>query len=807
MKILICGFYGHSNLGDDCYQIAFRKLLKGFDITFQELSELDKVNLENYSTIIVGGGDLMNDFYSIKYEECLKNYSGYKIAISVGFSFEACTKRNFVSYFDDIILRSKKDLNSVSKIIGSLHTHYLSDLVFDLPIEQISPRDTKERKNVGLFLVGSLVDNASFVFPLLCFINFLITNGYFIHLIPMHSEVENKSNDHRINDVIYRTFSFTGSIRNHPEQNFYTFSELLKSIDFGVCIRYHGHIFCTKMGIPFFSIPITRKVQIYNEDIPYNTRYEAKMNFDPNYNVISFDVEDAKQKFFQIRDNYSDIHESLIFYSKINSVERKKVLSLLQNNKKRKVSSLDLILLNPEEIYNKYLRIFCSKGINIFSDNFTDLQDIVSPQWVDNIADNICYELTKDPANDYIYGTRVNLKNNPKKLRDIIYYIYQVNLEKIGCPKLNMNYIKQDSFRGLHRAGWQYAIDALYCYSGDHGVLLDTYVDRTFGWASNVLSSTSVIPYTNRWIGFIHHTFDEDFSKNNCETLFSNSDFIDSLPLCCGIFCLTEYLCDLIRERIAQKGFGNIIVESLHHPTIFTNLNFDMEEFLSNRKIVNIGSWYRNPVTIHLLSNYLKDKNSPFSFASLKGKRMDSNFCPDSFKVFYNEEKGFHTEDNIWSKYFIKYINFQSDSYSKNFYQKLKERNSDEGIEVKREDVLDFLESVEVLQELKNGEYDKLLSNSVVFLDLVDASTANTILECIVRETPLLLNRIPPTVELMGEGYPLFYSSIEEAAEVLNFQNIQRAYEYMKTIDREKYRIDSFVESFLNSKIYQNIVV
>jgi polysaccharide pyruvyl transferase WcaK-like protein len=809
MKILICGFYGHKNLGDDFYQLAFDRLLSGsFQLTFQELSEIDKVDLTLYDAVVVGGGDLMNDFYGLKYEEVLSSYQGYKIAISVGFSFQDCTKRKYISYFDDIVMRSKRDLYSVNKIIGSIHTHYMSDLAFNIPFVDFSPNDLMKDgtgKNVGYFLVGSLLDNPSFMFPLLSFTNFLITNGYIIHLIPMHTEEGNNSNDLRINDCIFRTFNYTGNIVNHPDiQSFDSLQDALKMIDYGLCIRYHGHVFCTRYGIPFLSIPITRKTEIFIDEIPYDTKYGADVKFDLNYNVTTFDTEDLKHKFNSLVANYTQIRKSLLFYAGICCSDKNKLISLLTNRIKRKVASQELILLEPEAIYNKYLQLFSSKGVNIFTDKLTDMPEIISQQWINDTADNICYDLTKDPANDFNYGTRINLTESPHKLRDIIYYIYQVNLEKTEHPKINMNYIKQDSFRGLHRAGWQYAIDSLYCYSGDHGVLLDTYLDRTFGWASNVLTSSGIIPYTNYWVGFLHHTFETEFSGNNCEALFSCSNFISSLPLCIGIFCLTDYLADLVRRRLMLIGFGNIKVESLHHPTVFPNLLFDVEAFSEDPKVINIGSWYRNPVTINVVANHcVGDTN--FKFQSLKGKRMNSNFCPDSFTVTFSNGE-YQCNDNIWTRYFIKYVNGRSDEYSSQLFELLSEdRDNHEGQTITKEELQPFLQNVEVLEELKNGEYDLLLSKTVVFLDLVDASTANTILECIVRETPLIVNKIPPTVELMGEDYPLFYTSIQEAVGLMNIDKIREGIEYMKTMDKERYRIDNFVDSFVSSDIYKAI--
>jgi hypothetical protein len=69
-----------------------------------------------------------------------------------------------------------------------------------------------------------------------------------------------------------------------------------------------------------------------------------------------------------------------------------------------------------------------------------------------------------------------------------------------------------------------------------------------------------------------------------------------------------------------------------------------------------------------------------------------------------------------------------------------------------------------ICDRLSGDEYDDLLSRSVVFLDLIDASGVTTVVECLVRGTPLLVNRIPPVEEYLGGDYPLYFDSLEEAA-------------------------------------------
>ena len=74
------------------------------------------------------------------------------------------------------------------------------------------------------------------------------------------------------------------------------------------------------------------------------------------------------------------------------------------------------------------------------------------------------------------------------------------------------------------------------------------------------------------------------------------------------------------------------------------------------------------------------------------------------------------------------------------------------------EDYIDRIKSsVEVIDHLCDTDYDKLLSVIIVFLNLVDASAVNMVIECIIFNTPLIVNRKPAIVEILGADYPLYY--------------------------------------------------
>jgi hypothetical protein len=93
-------------------------------------------------------------------------------------------------------------------------------------------------------------------------------------------------------------------------------------------------------------------------------------------------------------------------------------------------------------------------------------------------------------------------------------------------------------------------------------------------------------------------------------------------------------------------------------------------------------------------------------------------------------------------------------------------------------------------------EYDGFLDKNVVFIDLIDSAANNTVLECIVRNTPIVLNRTAGVVEYLGTDYPLYFDSLDDVERLVSLENIERAHVYLKTIDKGQFTLDTFVRNF-----------
>ena len=92
-------------------------------------------------------------------------------------------------------------------------------------------------------------------------------------------------------------------------------------------------------------------------------------------------------------------------------------------------------------------------------------------------------------------------------------------------------------------------------------------------------------------------------------------------------------------------------------------------------------------------------------------------------------------------------------------------------------------------------EYDTLLTKNIVIINLFDAAANNTILECIIRNTPIIVNRIEGVIDYLGEDYPLYFDNITEIDKLLDIKKIKEAHLYLKKMDKRKFHTDFFITS------------
>jgi hypothetical protein len=318
-----------------------------------------------------------------------------------------------------------------------------------------------------------------------------------------------------------------------------------------------------------------------------------------------------------------------------------------------------------------------------------------------------------------------------------------------NAGKINLSGQKSRLF-GLHRSGLSSSMQYLRDLHNPKGVLLDAAVDRTFSAGNQNFTG-----YSEPWIGIIHvppGVPEWMESKQSNRAVFDSDGWKRSIPYCLGLFTLSGY------HRKHLEPLFKFPVENLYHPVEFPSLKWNYEKFAANRdkKIIHSGWWLRRVYSFYLLN--------------VKGYRKILLVKPD-----VDIEKHFHLElEHMDDKQLI---------------------------------TSQVMNSVTRIDFLSNKRYDELLSENIVFIDLIDASANNAIIECIARNTPILVNPIEPVVEYLGKDYPFYFNSLEEAARKAENMNLVRdAHDYLASYPfKNKLTGKYFHDSFLNSSIYQSL--
>jgi hypothetical protein len=178
---------------------------------------------------------------------------------------------------------------------------------------------------------------------------------------------------------------------------------------------------------------------------------------------------------------------------------------------------------------------------------------------------------------------------------------------------------------------------------------------------------------------------------------------------------------------------------------------------------------------------------------AIKGKLMDNYYpAPDFTDQLLNALIGFHVPENTSSEVcYISRCNASGQGITNNWYKHM------------FCDLVNKINSIETIDYLQNDQYDDILTKNVVFIYLVDASAVNTIIECIVRCTPIIVNKHPAVVELLGDKYPLYISgntaeqvSVSIHKLLQNTDVIQQANSHLEKLNKKPFMIDTFVTDF-----------
>lgn len=123
-----------------------------------------------------------------------------------------------------------------------------------------------------------------------------------------------------------------------------------------------------------------------------------------------------------------------------------------------------------------------------------------------------------------------------------------------------------------------------------------------------------------------------------------------------------------------------------------------------------------------------------------------------------------------------------------------------------------FNPDVQLKEHIPDDEYDHLLQESVVFLNLLDAPANTTVIECLMRDCPIVVNRLPGLEEYLLPSYPLFYENhdLAQAAKMItSHESLTKAISFMQQDHPIKKLVEpnAFLHQLQNSSIYRTLPV
>jgi hypothetical protein len=836
--VLVLGFYNRKNIGDESYKNAFPILFSNVKkITFACTDDINAIP-DDVTIVVCGGGDIINDYFMKKAQDLLKNFTGRSYAISVGIPYESAAK--YLNLFDHVFVRSKNDYEIAVKEVGSENVTVIPDISALLSMEKPSTQyltyyskyidamkvkipvtsiDTPLR--IGLCLAQPyMYDNpaSSSLFDSIVDALIMVQNHFkgkveFDLLSFNYDESSSHECDLLCNKELSTRLDKEGIL--HRIHTICDPIEMIKfisaSIDVALCMRYHSVMFSIIANTRFVPLYVSSKVKNLLNDIAYDSCYQIEMPHDDSYRPTFVNTDDLCNKLISAC-------ESPVFQNPLKKDDFSSVLKIIFVDKKHArilvrdhLGSFDDVLLSIRRGLCRYLHIDNATYERLLHEKCSLPTNGKDPL---EVARFICFIISGRTHHPCVWGLADKLTSSEFELFESIKYIWEeCKTQHEKCEKsptyypslenfdrkvlVNLDFIFQNDFSQYHRSGWSYVIGGLMNLDAQHllkscDVMLDTYVDRSFHWGYDILKYIGMMPYTKPWYGFVHHTFDTSHSEYNCTNLLSNPDFIESLKVCRGILVLSKYLAEQFRSSLKTLNI-DVPVYTLYHPMEFVPNVFSINKFLSNssRKIVQIGAWLRNPYGIYALPLSIGRGKLELTKVALKGKEMDQYFPPPGFLASLEDvllkDDWFDVKktgrdsvcrDQI-SRDLICRHTASINKYCKGLY----------------DHIISELHSVEILEKLSNEDYDKLLAENIVFLNLIDCSAVNTVLECIVRNTPLIVNRIDAIEEILGPSYPGFYNTLNEAADLC--QDIDKIIEihiYMSKLDKERYKLEHFID-------------
>ena len=253
------------------------------------------------------------------------------------------------------------------------------------------------------------------------------------------------------------------------------------------------------------------------------------------------------------------------------------------------------------------------------------------------------------------------------------------------------------------------------------------------------------------WVGFVHQVPKTTLKWfPDLERLLQSDHFRDKmLPTCKGLFVLSSVVKEYLLANWPTEFPQGIPIARIWYPATpgWKPFSWDIFHQSNPKKVLFIGEYMRNYKAFN-------DLQLPAGYAKILLKPPDVNFS--KLGITFNQD-------------------------------------------------------IELKDHVPDDEYDSLLQESVVFLNLVNAPANTTVIECLMRGCPIVVNRLQGLEEYLLPDYPLFYEKqdLDHAARMITSdKSLVHAVQFMKEDCKgikDLLTCEAFLDQLQNSAIYRSL--
>ena len=291
---------------------------------------------------------------------------------------------------------------------------------------------------------------------------------------------------------------------------------------------------------------------------------------------------------------------------------------------------------------------------------------------------------------------------------------------------------------------WNTAIQALKNINNKTDTVFFDFIDRDFGWEYH--NNTNMLIKNQKWMGVVHHPYILPEYIYGSSKIVIDSTVNKYLHSCKYLITLSKALkAKLLYNKYVKKNKVNII--NMKHPTnIFDSiLEFNYDKFIKDelKLFISLGGAFRKLNSIDKIN--------------INNKQYKKLWMFGSNKTYYS---------NLQVECQIEKYNMSGNTH--------------------------------ISKEVNYNTYNSILSQNIAFNDFIATSANNSILDCIARNTPIIIKKLPAVVEYLGAEYPLYFNELYEVNNLLDNSRIKDAYTYLKNMNKKDLSLFLFIR-----KIYE----